>query len=203
MRPGVGLRFGALGERTTHLCVDAQRMFAEKTDWHTPWLNRILPRIERITAAQPSRTVFTRFVPAESAAQCTGTWRRYYERWPAMTLERLPAAMVDLVPSLAGFVPPARVFDKATYSPWIEPDFASLLPDADTLVVTGGESDVCVLATVLGAVDRGYRVVIAADAVCSSADETYDAMVTLYCSRFGEQIEVAPTDDILEAWSPA
>lgn len=200
MQPGLGLRFGALDERTVHLCVDAQRMFAEETDWHTPWLRRILPAIERIAAWQAHRTIFTRFVPAENAGACTGTWRRYYERWPDMTLDRLPAGMVDLLPSLAARVPPARVFDKRTYSPWIEPGFAALLQGTEAIVVTGGETDVCVLATVLGAVDRGYRVVIAADAVCSSADETYDAMVTLYSSRFGEQIEVAPTAEILDAW---
>jgi nicotinamidase-related amidase len=67
-------------------------------------------------------------------------------------------------------------------------------------VVTGGETDVCVLATILGAVDRGYRVIVAADAVCSSADQTYDAMMFLYHSRFGEQIETAPTAEILDAW---
>lgn len=202
MQSGLGLRFGPLGKRTVHLCVDAQRMFAEETDWHTPWLRQVLPAIERIASSHAQRTIFTRFVPAESAAACAGTWRRYYERWPNMTLERLPADMVDLLPSLADLVPPARVFDKRTYSPWIEPGFEALLSEVETVVVTGGETDVCVLATVLGAVDRGQRVVIAADAVCSSADETYDATVTLYCSRYGAQIEVAPTSEILEAWLP-
>lgn len=203
MQPEPGLRFGPLGQRTCHLCVDAQRMFAEETDWHTPWLRRILPAIERIGAAHAPQTVFTRFLPAEKAEACSGTWRRYYEHWSNMTLERLPPDMVDLLPSLAALVPPARVFDKRTYSPWIEPGFDALLPETEAIVITGGETDVCVLATVLGAVDRGYRVVIAADAVCSSADETYDAMVTLYRSRFGEQIEVAPTAEILEAWPAA
>jgi nicotinamidase-related amidase len=34
----------------------------------------------------------------------------------------------------------------------------------DTIVASGGEIDVCVLATVLGAVDAGFRVIIATDA---------------------------------------
>ena len=38
-------------------------------------------------------------------------------------------------------------------------------------IVSGSETDVCVLATVLDAVDMGYRVIIARDAVCSSSDE--------------------------------
>ena len=38
---------------------------------------------------------------------------------------------------------------------------------------------------------------IATDAICSSADETHDAMMTLYASRFGEQVETARVNDIL------
>lgn len=42
--------------------------------------------------------------------------------------------------------------------------------------------------------------VIATDAVCSSADVTHDAMQRIYESRYGMQVEVAETDEILDAW---
>jgi len=48
---------------------------------------------------------------------------------------------------------------------------------ADALVISGGETDVCVLAAVMDAVDAGYRVVLAADALCSVSDESHDAML--------------------------
>lgn len=70
----------------------------------------------------------------------------------------------------------------------------------DTLVITGGETDVCVLATVLGAIDRGFRVVIVTDAVCSSADKTHDALMELYRSRFSEQVEAVSTAEVLDGW---
>jgi nicotinamidase-related amidase len=91
--------------------------------------------------------------------------------------------------------------DKHTYSPWTTPVLARLLADrgVDTLVISGAETEVCVLATVLGAIDRGYRVVLATDAVCSSADATHDAMLEIYHSRFGMQVETAQIDEILEA----
>ena len=71
---------------------------------------------------------------------------------------------------------------------------------ADTLVVTGAETDVCVLATVLGAVDRGYSVVLPTDALCSSSDRTHDALLTLYRERYGQQVETATAEEILRCW---
>lgn len=44
-----------------------------------------------------------------------------------------------------------------------------------------GETDVRVLATVRGAIDIGYRDVVAEDALCSSADQSHDAMITRCC----------------------
>jgi nicotinamidase-related amidase len=55
----------------------------------------------------------------------------------------------------------------------------------DTIIITGGETDVCVLATMIGAVDWGFRVILVTDALCSSADETHNAMMNVYTNRFG------------------
>lgn len=182
------LRFGPLGESCAHLCVDMQRMFAEHTDWCTPWMPRVLPKVRSIVAAHPRQTVFTRFIPADKAGDGEGTWRRYYERWASMTIEQLGRDQIDLVPELAPFVPPAEIVDKHVYSPWLETDLHRRLQarGADTLVVTGGETDVCVLGTVLGAVDLGSRVIVATDGLCNSSDEAPDPMLTLYRGRYGQ-----------------
>ncbi|KQY66776.1 cysteine hydrolase [Brevundimonas sp. Root1423] len=179
-----------------------QRLFAEETAWRTPWIRRVLPEVVRLCEHGPERTCFTRFIPAARPGEGVGTWRGYYERWSSMTLEALEPGLVDLVPELALFTPPALVFDKRVYSPWLSGDLQGLLRErgADTLVVSGGETDVCVLATVLGAVDLGYRVVIAVDALCSSSNETHDATVSLYHDRYGQQIETATCDEILDGW---
>ena len=99
-------------------------------------------------------------------------------------------------------MPPAEVIDKHVYAPWDGTDLHRSLKSRgiDTLVITGGETDVCVLATVLGAVDRGYRVVVAHDALCSSSDETHDASLAVYHSRYGVQVEAVTTDVILANW---
>jgi hypothetical protein len=46
-----GLRFGPLGPNAVHLCVDMQTLFAERTAWHVPWLERVLPAVMRLAEA--------------------------------------------------------------------------------------------------------------------------------------------------------
>ena len=197
------LRHGPPGDNAVHICVDMQRMFAEGTEWRMPWLRRVLPHVVELTAAHPERTIFTRFIPAQRPGEGVGMWRRYYERWSSMTIAELGPEMVELVADLARFVPPARIFDKRVYSPWTGSDLHAQLQSAgvDTVIVTGGETDVCVLATVLGAVDWGYRVILVTDALCSSADETHDSMLNIYMNRFGQQVECVTTETLLATWS--
>jgi nicotinamidase-related amidase len=194
-----------LGQRNAHICVDMQLMFSRDTEWHAPWLARTLPAVAAIAEAHSARTIFTRFIPPEQPGTAIGAWRSYYERWRSMTRDRLPRDMIELVPELARLVPPGRLLDKAVYSPWSNPELHQLLSSAniDTLIVTGGETDVCVLATVLGAIDRGYRVVLPTDAVFGTADETHDAMLAIYRSRFGQQLTACSAQDVLDHWRAA
>jgi nicotinamidase-related amidase len=95
------LRFGLLGPRAVHLCVDMQTLFAERTGWHVPWLERVLPAVTRLAEARRGQTVFTRFVPPERPEEAVGAWRRYYEHWRNMTGDRLNPRLIELVPPLA------------------------------------------------------------------------------------------------------
>jgi nicotinamidase-related amidase len=182
-----------------HLCIDMQRMFAEETPWHVAWMAKVSPAVAELVARHPERTLFTRFIPPARADQMPGAWQAYYRKWEDMTRERIGEDMLDLVPELRRFVPPARIFDKMTYSPWISGKLHAALQaeSVDTLVVTGGETDVCVLAAVLGAIDLGYRVRLLTDAVCSGADDTHDASLALLGDRFSVQLELLETESFL------
>ena len=191
-----------VGPRAVHVCIDMQRMFAEETEWFAPWLAGVLPAIEALVDLNPARTIFTRFIPPSTVLEASGAWQSYYDKWSSMTRERLPSESLELVPRLARYVPPAAVVDKAVYSPWFTADLVQLLTakGADTLIMSGGETDVCVAATVMGAIDHGYRVVLPTDAVFGSADETHDAMLSIFRSRFALQLITYTTQDLLEDW---
>ena len=182
-----------------HICVDMQRMFAEDTPWHVPWMNTVLPQVGEVVDRFAERTIFTRFMPPARADDSPGMWRDYYRKWWMMTGEHMPREMADVMPALKTYVPPARCFDKTAYSPWLDGRLHAILTgeEVKTLIVSGGETDVCVLATVLGAIDLGYQTILLKDAVCSGADETHDASLDLLSSRFSVQLEVMETEAFL------
>lgn len=191
-----------LTSRTVHLCVDMQRIFSAEGPWPTPWMERVLPVVTELASRFPERTVFTRFLTPEHPAEMPGMWQRYYERWRETTRERINTHLLDLLAPLARMCPPATVVNKMRYSGFSEPHLLAHLQErqADALIVTGSETDVCVLATVLGAVDTGYRVILVTDAICSSSDAGHDALLQVYHRRFNEQIETTTAETVLSQW---
>ena len=189
--------------QAVHLCIDMQAIFAEGGLWATPWMARVLPGIVALAEHQTSRTIFTRFITPLRPEDRPGRWQRYFRRWSAATREQLPADALELVPPLARLAPPATVIDKPAYSAFVSSSLASVLEShrITTVIITGSETDVCVLATVLDAVDRGLRVIVVEDGLCSSSDAGHDALMTMYRTRFTEQIELLRLEDVLRLWN--
>ncbi|MGF6233699.1 nicotinamidase-related amidase [Inquilinus ginsengisoli] len=195
------LRFGPLSPNTVHVAIDLQRLFAEDTVWSTPTLMGVVPNVAALTKA--GRTLFPRFVTPERAEDASGTWRRYYTHWAAVTRPNLAPGMLDLVAELAALAAPGSVIDKPTHSAFAAPEFVDRLAalGADTLIVTGVETDVCVLGTILDGIDRGFRIVAVSDAMTSSSLPGHHATLDLILPRFDQQVEIVTTEAALRAWS--
>jgi nicotinamidase-related amidase len=191
-----------LTAQSVHLCLDMQRIFSAEGPWPTPWMERVLPVVAMLAGRHPERTVFTRFITPQRPEQMPGMWQPYYARWRVATRDLLDPGLLELMPPLAALCPPAHTINKSRYSAFAEPHLLAHLREreADALIISGSETDVCVLATVLGAVDIGYRVIVVRDAVCSSSDEGHDMLMRLYQTRFSEQIETADAETILARW---
>jgi nicotinamidase-related amidase len=191
-----------LTERSVHLCIDMQRLFSADGPWATPWMDRVLPIVATIAERFPERTIFTRFITPRRPEDMPGRWQDYYAKWLETTREHIDPRMLELLPALARLVPPAVVIDKTRYSAFAEPRLLSHLRrrGADALVVTGSETDVCVMATIMSAVDLGFRIILVRDAVCSSSDEGHNALLKVYRRRYSEQIETADAETILSRW---
>ena len=187
---------------TLHVVIDMQRLFAEGTVWHTPGLDGILPAVARLSAARLDRAGFLRFVPPGRPVDAPGRGRRFYERWPEVTGDRLDPAMLDLVAPLAALASPDAIVDKPTFSMFGAPAFEALLGRRapTTLVFSGVETDACVLASVLDAMDRGYRCVVVTDAVTSASLDAHEAVLTHVLPRQDTQVELRTVSEVLELW---
>lgn len=194
---------GRIGERAVHLCIDMQRLFQPGGPWAAPWTEMIEPKIAKIVEQSPAHTIFTRFIPARSPNEARGAWRWLYEKWKDVTLENLDPNLVRLIDKFERYVPPGLCFDRLTYSAFADGRLYQILSErrVNTLIISGAETDVCVLATVLSAVDLGYRTIVVRDAIASSSDETHGALVKLYATRFSSQIELSDAAAVLKAWA--
>ncbi|KPC52301.1 Maleamate amidohydrolase [Amantichitinum ursilacus] len=191
-----------IGPHTAHLCIDMQNMYLPGSPWHAPWIERVLPNVLRLAQHHPSCNVFTRFIPPHRSTERSGRWKKYFDQWHALTQAEAPPHYIELIDPLRALASTGSVVDKPAYCPFYGTGLAALLQERhiDTVILSGTETDVCVASAVFACIDHGWRTIVAADAVCSSADETHDKQLRLYRSRFSLQLEVAGIDDIFQAW---
>lgn len=192
--------FGPIPRGAIHLVVDMQELFRSHPDWGSASLNDIVPPIERLLSARPESAHFSRFIPPRQMEHASGAWQRYYRRWHNVTLERMDPDLVNVIQELRPWE--KHVVDKAGYSALGNPDFRQLMSaSADRcLILTGVETDVCVLSTAMEAMDLGLRVILARDAITSSSAKCHEMALQIVFERFDEQIELASVDEIIAAW---
>ncbi|MFZ5672577.1 MAG: cysteine hydrolase family protein [Pseudomonadota bacterium] len=195
-----GLRFGPLDAGGVHVCVDMQRLFAADTPWASGAVAKALPAAREITAAKPGLTIFTCFLCPSDPRGATGQWRRLYANCPEMT--RLDPRLYSIVPELLEVSRDPAITQRHVFSVFAAAQFQKELVErsANTLVFTGIETDVCVLASVLSAVDGGYRVVVVEEGVASSNETGHRAALEGILPRFDQQIELVGVDELLGAW---
>lgn len=178
-----------------HIVIDMQRLFAEETAWHTPVMAALLPNILELCDFYAGKTLFAKFMVPSAPEHAPGSWETYYRRWSMLTTDQMDPAMQDLMEPLAAIAPEGALVEKTTYSIFGVPGFADRLrrENVDTLIFSGVETDVCVLASVFDAVDAGFHVVVATDAVGSSSPMSHDAILAHVLPRMPDQIELATT----------
>lgn len=194
-----------ISQRAIHLCLDMQGIIGPAGPWAARWSERVMPSLVSLVEHAPHRTIFTRFIPPADVPHEEGAWHDFYEKWAGLTLSRIEPGLLELLPPLQMFMPPATVFDKARFSAFTAPGLAEKLRklQVDTLILSGAESDICVLATALAGLDLDYRIVIATDAICSASDPCHNAVQKVYKERFTSQMRTLAVAEIRTLWRPA
>lgn len=188
--------------------IDMQKFFTddEKSPWAAPTVLKIVPNIqELIKATSRGNTIFTLFKPPEDWQDEHGTWKNYYHHSIGVTTDHLGARAYEIIDVFKDDVmsPLSRLVDKQTASAFYYTNFDDILRERNKtfLILTGIETDYCVLATALDAVSRGYSVVIPMDACGSSKGEEGQKSAQAIYERFGGQIWITDTKTVLDQLS--
>ena len=177
MKDENSLRYGALLVPRSYLRGHAAAL-CQDTHWHTPWIERVLPNVVRIVEAHPAWTIFTSFLPANKRRGRQGHVAALSQKWQNMTVSRFGDEMVELVAEIARFRPAAKISTKRFIRPGSKASsMTCCAAPRSTRSSSAAAKPMLRARTVLGGVDRGYRVVVTTDALCSSSDETHDAMI--------------------------
>ncbi len=95
-------------------------------------------------------------------------------KMPALVTTQYARGLGPIVPEIASLLPQTAAIDKLEFGCFGSDRFCSAVRDLpgkrNTLLVCGMESHICVTQTVLGALNQGYIVHVASDAVSSRTE---------------------------------
>ena len=201
--------------RTALIVVDMQRGFLDPGEaMEVPPARETVGAIQTLLALFRARrmpVVFTEFAYSESAPLLVG--RLHPEHQPAKPgaprgfglpssscLEGTPSA--DTVPELAPR-PGELVIRKRGYDAFVGTPLDETLRarNVTSLVVAGTMTDICVLATVIGAFHREYRVTVVEDGVSTLWPEIQRATLDIIGRAYGRIATTKEISDQISSWS--
>ena len=190
-----------MGHNPLLVAVDVQRLYRDFAPWALPAVDAVARATVRLADALGCPLVCTRTVFPSSHGVEGGPWQHYEARWHelASRASAEPALLAPL-PELADRC--REVFDKHTYSAFEDAAFerAVLGFRPEPLLVTGVETDICVLATVFGAIDRNLPVWLVTDAV-AGPDPQAERGTLATLARMPEQVRLLSADQAIGALS--
>lgn len=200
--------------RTALIVVDMQHGFLDPGEaLEVPAAREIVPAIRRLLDAFRDRSlpvVFTEFVYSERVPVLLGELHPEHKRatpgaptgfgLPSSNcLEGHPSAetVPELAPRPEELVVRKHWYDAFNGTPL---DGALRARGVTSLVATGTLTDVCVLATVVGAFNREYRVTVVEDAVATIWPEIQRATLDIVGRCYGRVVSSKQVVDHVSTW---
>ena len=201
--------------RTALLVVDMQRGFVDAGEaMAVPPARDCIPAIQRLLSAfRDGRlpVVFTEFVYSPRIPLLVGELHPEHRPAPpgaatgsglpsSSCLEEHPSAdtIADLAPRPDELVIRKHWYDAFAGTPL---DGALRARGVTGLVIAGTMTDICVLATVIGAFNREYRVTVAEDAVATLWSEIQHATLDIVRRAYGRVVSSKEIVDTVSSWS--
>jgi ureidoacrylate peracid hydrolase len=199
---------------TALLVIDMQRGFIDPGEaMEVPPARESIPRIRELIdlfRAKGLPVVFTEFVYSEAAPLLVGALHPEHRRAapgaprafgrPSSSCHEDDPSVVTvaaLTPRPDELVIRKRWYDAFAGTPL---DAALRARGVDTLVVTGTMTDICVLATVIGAFNHEYRITVVDDAVTTLWPEIQQATLDIIGRAYGRLASTKEVADVVGGW---
>lgn len=199
---------------TALLVVDMQRGFVDPGEaMEVPPARDAVPRIRSLVElfrAKGRPVVFTEFVYSERVPLLVGLLHPEHRRAAAGSARgfgRPSSSCHEDDPSSSTVAALAPADDELVIRKrWYDAFAGTALDGAlrargvDTLVVTGTMTDICVLATVVGAFNREYRVTVVEDAVTTLRPDIQRATLDIIARAYGRVTSAKEVADEVGTW---
>jgi nicotinamidase-related amidase len=214
VRPDVTQLLALKAASTALVVVDMQRGFVDPGEaMAVPAAREAVPRIRALVElfrAKGRPVIFTEFVYSETAPLLVGDLHPEHRRaapgaargfgQPSSSCHEddpSVATVPALAPRADELVIRKRWYDAFAGTPL---DGALRARGVDTLVVTGTMTDICVLATVIGAFNREFRITVVDDAVTTLWPEIQRATLDIIGRAYGRVASAKEVTAVVAAW---
>jgi ureidoacrylate peracid hydrolase len=200
--------------KTALLVIDMQRAFLDPGEpMEVPQAREIIPKIQNLLTLFRERrlpVVFTEFLYSEKLPLLVGELHPEHKRARPGEARGFGVpgssclegeANVHTVPELA-----PRTDELVIRKHWYNAfngtplDGALRARGVTSLVVTGTLTDICVLASVVGAFDREYKLVVVEDAVATLWPEIQQATLDIFRRAFARVVSAKEVADEIAVW---
>ncbi len=200
--------------RTALIVVDMQRGFLDPGEaMEVPPAREIIPRIQTLVGLFREKrlpVVFTEFVYSQRVPLLVGELHPEHKRarpggprgfgMPSSSClegEDSAKTVSDLAPRPDELVVRKHWYDAFNGTPL---DGALRARGVTSLVLTGTMTDICILASVVGAFNREYRLVVVEDAVATLWPEIQRATLDIFRRAFARVASAKEVADEVAAW---
>lgn len=147
------------------IVIDFQNVYLPGEEWACPNTPEAVKNTcALIDSEKIGHVVFTRFAAPQHPV---GTWNRYNSENAAINAD---ARLNEMIPELVPYLDKYPVYEKSTYTSMRIPELKEAARQADRVLLAGVVAECCVLATLMEAIDDGYRVVYLTDCVAGQSD---------------------------------
>ncbi len=166
-------------EKDLFMVIDMQNVYSKGGEWYCPSIDTSADNIIKVINKQNNNggnIIFTKFIANENP---TGTWIDYNVENKAVNDDVYAGEIIDVLKPYAN---DENTYEKSEYSSLSVPaikDVVSTYIGLGRVVVSGVVAECCVLATVMGLIDMGVKVIYLSDAVAGIDEKTEQSVLNI------------------------